>query len=307
MWAAPEEGRPGFPENHPLYRGELLPAIRPLCAKLEGCDLVVVIGAPIFRYYPYVPGEYIPPEMRLVQIVDDPAQAARAPVGDSVLADPGHACAVLAELVRAGGRRPLAPLKAEPPPRAGRMITADLLYSELGKLKPEGSVLVQETPSNMGVLRKRVPTTRSRSYFSMFGGTFGYAVPAAVGIALAERKLGTGRKVIAVVADGSAQYAIQALWTPVQESLPVLFVIPRNGEYAVLKSFANLQGERGVPGMDIPAIDYTLLARGYGCDAKRVTSPGELAAALRDGISAEEPTLLEVEIDPTVPELLPRS
>jgi benzoylformate decarboxylase len=96
---SPEEGRPGFPETHPLYRGFLPAAIRPLCEKLEGCDLVIVIGAPVFRYYPYVPGDYLPHGTRLVHITDNPSEAARAPVGDSILADPGTACGVLADLV----------------------------------------------------------------------------------------------------------------------------------------------------------------------------------------------------------------
>ena len=45
VWAAPEEGRPGFPETHPLYRGFLPAAIKPICEKLEGHDLAIVIGA----------------------------------------------------------------------------------------------------------------------------------------------------------------------------------------------------------------------------------------------------------------------
>ena len=39
VWAAPEEGRPGFPETHPLYRGFLPAAIKPICDKLQGHDL----------------------------------------------------------------------------------------------------------------------------------------------------------------------------------------------------------------------------------------------------------------------------
>jgi thiamine pyrophosphate-dependent acetolactate synthase large subunit-like protein len=31
-----------------------------------------------------------------------------------------------------------------------------------------------------------------------------------------------------------------ALWTAVQHKLPILFVIPRNGAYTILKSFAHI-------------------------------------------------------------------
>jgi benzoylformate decarboxylase len=93
VWAAPEEGRPGFPEASRFYQGALPGAIGPLCEALAGHDIIVVIGAPVFRYYPYVPGDYIPAGASLFHITDDPSEAARAPVGDSVLADPGAAAA----------------------------------------------------------------------------------------------------------------------------------------------------------------------------------------------------------------------
>jgi benzoylformate decarboxylase len=60
FWAAPACERAPFPEGHPLYLGGLPFAIGPLSKKLEGHDLALVIGAPVFRYYPYVAGGYIP-------------------------------------------------------------------------------------------------------------------------------------------------------------------------------------------------------------------------------------------------------
>jgi benzoylformate decarboxylase len=53
VWAAPASERAPFPEDHPLYPGGLPFAIRPLAKHLDGHDLAVVVGAPVFRYYPY--------------------------------------------------------------------------------------------------------------------------------------------------------------------------------------------------------------------------------------------------------------
>ena len=63
---------------------------------LRGHDLVVVIGAQVFRYYPYVAGEYLPEGTELLQITADPRLAGAAPVGDSLL---GDALLVLEQLV----------------------------------------------------------------------------------------------------------------------------------------------------------------------------------------------------------------
>jgi benzoylformate decarboxylase len=304
VWAAPAEGRPGFPETHPLYQGVLTSAIGPLCKQLEGHDVIVVIGAPVFRYYPYVSGEYIPTGSRLFHITDDPSEAARAPVGDSILADPGRACAVLAQSVPQTGRKPPEPIAKLAPPATGELITAESLYYTIDEERPDDSILVQESLSTLKMLRQRLPTHASRSFYSMSSGVLGYGLAAAVGVALAERDKGGSRKVIDIVGDGAANYVIQALWTAVQQKLPILFVIPRNGAYNILKAFANQLDTPGVPGLDLPGLDFVSLADGYGMAAERVSKPSELAASLRRGLAADVPYLIEVHIDPTVPPLI---
>ncbi len=188
VWAAPAEGRPGFPETHVLYQGVLTSAIGPLSEELDGHDVIVVIGAPVFRYYPYVAGDYLPPGSRLFHITDDPNEAGRAPVGESILADPGRACAVLADLLpRSDRASPLARAKLKPPvPET--VITADFLYHAIDEVRSEDSILVQESLSTLKALRQWLPTSRSRSFFSMSSGVLGYGLPAAVGVTLAERE-----------------------------------------------------------------------------------------------------------------------
>jgi benzoylformate decarboxylase len=304
VWAAPAEGRPGFPETHPLYQGMLTSAIAPLAHELEGHDVIVVIGAPVFRYYPYMAGNYLPAGSRLFHITDDPNEAGRAPVGESVLADPGRACAVLADLIPPADhpRPPARAILASP--AAGPVITADRLYHEINEVRPDDSVLVQESLSTLKALRQRLPTSRPRSFFSMSSGVLGYGLPAAVGVALAERDKGTNRKVVTVLGDGAANYVIQALWTAAQHKLPILFIILRNGAYNILKAFAHQLDTPKVPGLDLPGLDFVSLAKGYGLAGSRVSDGAHLAAALRHGMSAGGPYLLEVEIDPTVPPLI---
>jgi benzoylformate decarboxylase len=304
VWAAPAEGRPGFPENHRLYQGMLTSAIGPLCKQLDGHDVIIVLGAPVFRYYPFVPGDYIPAGARLFHVTDDPAEAARAPVGESVLADPGRACAVLAEHLAPATRDLPSPRVKLPDPEAGVTITADFLYHAIGKTRPNEWVLVQESLSTLKALRDRLPTTRSRSFFSMSSGVLGYGLPGAVGVALAERDMKTRRKVVSIVGDGAANYVIQALWTASQQRLPILFVIPRNGAYNILKSFARQLDTPNVPGLDLPGLDFVSLARGYGLSAERVSQPSELDVVLRRGMQSDVPHLIEVEIDPAVPPLI---
>jgi benzoylformate decarboxylase len=60
----------------------------------------------------------------------------------------------------------------------------------------------------------------------------------------------------------------------------------------------------GVPGLDLPGLDFVSLAAGYGCSGERVSEHDALSDALRRGMSARGPHLIEVEIDPTVPPLI---
>jgi benzoylformate decarboxylase len=61
-----------------------------------------------------------------------------------------------------------------------------------------------------------------------------------VGVALGDRARGVKRHIIATIGDGSFQYSVQAIWTAAQHKLPIVFVVLRNGEYGILKSFALL-------------------------------------------------------------------
>jgi len=87
VYTAPLPDRASFPEDHRLYQGPLPMTIAGATDVLRGHDLAIVIGAQVFRYYPYVAGDYLPEGTDLLQITNDPALAAAAPVGDSALGD----------------------------------------------------------------------------------------------------------------------------------------------------------------------------------------------------------------------------
>ena len=83
VYGAPLLDRASFPEDHPLFCGPLGMSVKTISDRLAGHDLAVVIGAEVFRYYPYVPGDYLPAGTELLQITANPEAAAAARVGDS--------------------------------------------------------------------------------------------------------------------------------------------------------------------------------------------------------------------------------
>src|SRR3954453_10425516 len=218
VWAAPASERTPFPEHPPLYRGELPFAMGPLSHKLEGHDLALVVGAPVFRYYPYVPGPYVPSGMRLLHISDDPAETSRAPIGDSLLGDAalslGGLTDRLAGLPRSNGKVPARVEPAAPKAKGSRdRLSAADVFAVLNETRPAHTVLVEEAPSNHLELHEAWPITEPDTFYTFASGGLGWDLPASVGIALAERDTGRNRPVVAVIGDGSFQYSLQSLCT----------------------------------------------------------------------------------------------
>jgi benzoylformate decarboxylase len=303
VWAtpAPGGGRLGFPEGHPHFRGSLPPAIGPAGQTLEGHDLVLVVGSSVFPYYPYLPGPALPEGTALIAITNDPDEAARAPMGDAIVADVRLTLdALLAALADSGtpDRRPPTPLDPPPPvgdSEPGQPMDAGDVHGVLAGLLPEDAIIVLESPSSTLALRNRLRISRPGSYYFGSAGGLGFGLAAALGVQLAQ----PGRPVVCVLGEGSAQYAITGFWTAKAYNIPVTFLVLRNSEYAILKWFATLEQIEGAPGLDLPALDVAATAASYGVPSRTVTGRDELHAALGEALAAQDgPRLVEVGVRP---------
>jgi benzoylformate decarboxylase len=294
VWASPATGggRIGFPEDHPAFQGVLPPAVGPLAETLSGHDLIVVAGSSVFPYYPNIPGPLLPEGARLVAITSDPDEAARAPMGDAIVADVALTLEALLEEAEESARdEPPRRDDPEPPPDESPM-TASAALAALAEVFPDDGIVVLESPSATPALRNRVRASRPGSYYFAAGGGLGFGLAAAVGVQLAEPE----RPVVCVIGEGSAQYSIQALWTAAAYGVPVTYLVLRNEEYAILKWFAELESVTGAPGLDLPALDCAALADAYGVSAARAADPEAVRDALRDAIAAGEPRLVEARV-----------
>jgi benzoylformate decarboxylase len=295
VWASPATGgsRLGFPEDHRQFMGILPPAIGALSETLKGHDLIVVVGSSVFPYYPYLPGPLLPEGASLVALTSDPAEAARAPMGDAILGDVGLALQELVELVGESDRPRPAP-RPEPgePPEAEPMSGSEAMAG-LADVWPADGIVVLEAPSSTLAVRNRLRLSRPGSYYFCASGGLGFGISAAVGVQMAQ----PSRPVVCVVGEGSAQYGITALWTAVAYKVPVTFLVLRNDEYMILKWFSMLEQVSDAPGLELPGLDTAAIARAYGMPAREVTSRAELSQALAEAIAAQDgPRLLQARV-----------
>lgn len=290
-WVAPSASRCPFPTRHACFRGVLPAAIAGISGKLEGHDLILVIGAPVFRYHQYAPGRYLPEGAELIHLTSDVQEAARAPMGDALVGGLYATLEKLLPTLTQSERAMPEPLPL-PQPMAdepGRL-APESVFDALDALAPKDAIFVKESTSTVTAFWQRVEMRHPDSYFFPAAGGLGFGLPAAVGVQLARPE----RQVIAVIGDGSANYAISALWSAAQYGVPVVFIILRNDTYGALRWFSRMLDAEDAPGLDVPGLDFCALARGYGVEAVCTDTRDAFENALHQALNATKPMLIEV-------------
>jgi acetolactate synthase I/II/III large subunit len=125
-------------------------------------------------------------------------------------------------------------------------------------------------------------------------------LPLATGAAVAC----SDRKVIAMQADGSGMYTLQALWTQARERLDVVSIIFSNRRYNILHGELKMVGATANPGhnarrmldLDDPALDWVHLANGMGVEAARATDAVTFNDLLAGAIARRGPFLIEAHL-----------
>jgi benzoylformate decarboxylase len=291
VWASPMSPRCSFPERHRLFAG-FLPAIREqIVQRLQGHDLIVALGAPVFTYHIEGFGPHVPPGAELVQMIGDPGVAAWTPLGTAIVCSVRHGVRVLLERSNPPARS--APCGRPAPPRVEADTTISIAYlmQTLADVRPSDGIIVEESPSSRKTMQTYLPIDRARSFFTCASGGLGHSLPASVGMALAKS---TTNRVLGLFGDGSAMYSIQALWSAADLKLPMTIVIVNNGGYAALSEFTEHFNVKEPLGTRLPGIDFVGLARSFGCEAVRVERPQELGAALCTALKSSKPYLVDV-------------
>ncbi len=136
--------------------------------------------------------------------------------------------------------------------------------------------------------------------------TMGFAPGAAVGF-----KIGApDRKVIAVVGDGGFSSAISALFTAVQYSIPVVFLVMNNWSFGTIQGLQRSYFDRKFigtaftgSGTDLYNPDFVKIAEASGALGFDVKNGSELKATVRKALNGGRPAVINVptDLEPDVP------
>ncbi len=206
------------------------------------------------------------------------------------------ALGALADAMEAPAQPPASPPPARPAPPAGPLDPA-VLGAALVATQPEGAIVVDEGATSGLPYFLAAEAAPPHSYLALTGGAIGQGLPCAVGAAVACPE----RKVIALQADGSGLYTLQALWTQAREGLDVVTVLCANRSYRILRIELARAGvsepgpaAQSLTDLSKPVIDWVELAQGMGVPATRVETGEALAVELRRAFAEPGPRLLEV-------------
>jgi acetolactate synthase-1/2/3 large subunit len=288
-------GRGLLPIGHPLavscgaFTG-------PVIDLIEDADLVLALGTELGQTdYGWNPRGMAQFRGKSIRIDIDALQMARNQLVDlPIVSDVGEALSVLNPKVEKRGGDGAA--------RAAR--ARDAVLAELSPLYKScravlssvrdalpGAVIVGDSAQPVYAAGNAYEAPEPRSWFcsSTGYGTLGYALPAAVGAKLAA----PDRPVVCVVGDGGLQFSIQELASAREQNLPVIVLLWNNQGYAEIKSYM-VQNQIKPIGVDIYTPDFQTLAKGFGCEAARVTRLADLPDQLRAAAARSVPTIIEI-------------
>ncbi len=253
--------------------------------QLAGLEQIVLVGAgaPVsFFAYPDKPSWLAPDGCEVVPLasVDQDAAGALGALADALGArEPAEAVPAATNLVPPEG--PLTPVAI------GQSLTL---------LMPEHAIVSDEAATcGLGIF----PATEQappHDWLMLTGGAIGQGLPLSLGAAVAC----PDRKVIALQADGSAMYTVQALWSMAREGADVTAVIMNNRSYAILNiELARVGAGQPTPktlsmlDLSRPDIDWVRLSEGMGVPASRASSAEEFHTQFAAAMGAKGPRLIE--------------
>jgi len=252
---------------------------------LRGTEQLILVGAvaPVsFFAYPGKESWLTPAECEVLSLVE---------VDQDVRA-------ALAALVTATAavQPPLTVQPAAQHPLPTGALTPMAIARSLGLLMPEDAIVSDEAATCGLAMFPATIDTPPHDWLTLTGGAIGQGLGLSLGAALACPQ----RKVIALEADGSAMYTIQALWSMARENTDVTVVIMNNRSYAILNiELARVGAVKPTPktlsmlDLSRPDIDFVSIAQGMGVPATRATSAEMFHQQFADAMATRGPRLIE--------------
>ena len=264
-----------------------------------GCDLLLMLGTD----YPY--SEFLPRKGDVIQI-DDRARVLgrRTPTSLGVVGSVRPTLRLLLDQVAAKTngkffdriseerRKWDAKIdKQADPARSKDKIHPQAVARAVGDLAKRDAVFVFDTGLNTLWSANWIRQSGMQRIIGSFNNA---AVGTALGQANGIQALDRSRQVIALCGDGGFNMLMSEFLTAVHHKLPVKVVVYNNSAFGLISFEAELVGLPAYKkGIEFPNPDYVALAQACGGNGFHAAKPGELLPAIKAGLAADGPTIID--------------
>ncbi|MEM7692879.1 MAG: thiamine pyrophosphate-binding protein [Pseudomonadota bacterium] len=192
----------------------------------------------------------------------------------------------------AAKRAAFAPLAASD----ARPIRPERVIATLSDVLDPDAIIVADpgTPCPYVSAHYRFPRAGRHFITNRAHGALGYALAAAMGAHFGR----PGVKTVALMGDGSFNFACGELETVVRHNLPIAMIVFSNATFGWIKAGQNAGFGQRFHNVDFSRTDHAAVAAAFGVRAFRVEDPAELSAALRAAVAHDGPAFVDVVSQP---------
>ncbi|MEA2523206.1 MAG: acetolactate synthase large subunit, partial [Thermomicrobiales bacterium] len=287
-------GIDAFPNDHPLWVGAGF-HLQAAIDALTSADVVLAVGTQLGRSDFW--NGAVELTSTVIRIDLDPTQLNRnatATVG--LLGDARLTLDALADEYRAPGT-------TDGSSRAAKMRHAIDTEADLTgiRYRPWLAAMRRGLPANAAIVADSTLVTyrgfrylpvpaEGRWLYPNAYGTLGYALPAAIGVGIAE----PGRPAGVLIGDGGLLFTCPELLTASEQGLGIPVVVWNDRGYGCIREGMR---ERGVTplGVDFVIPNLSALATAFGADYAAPRTPQALEATVREAVAKTTPTLIEID------------
>jgi len=314
---ANSKARGAIPEWSDMGYGSFGLAASPLARAVAGGppDLVMLLGARVGMFTGAGPASFIPPTAKVIQVDIEPEEIGRSrDVEIGLIGDVRETLLLMMDRARgrifqkneawldafAKTRLALRDMHTGVMGREAPIHQARLAREVADYLQGDGIIVADGGETSLWISEQAVVASAGDFLSHGYLGCLGVGIPFAISAAVAR----PGKRVLAIVGDGSLGLNIAEFDTAVRHNIPIVVVVNNDQGWGMIRhGQASRYGADRIVGAELGPTRYDLVAEGFGMHAEHVTNASQIKPALDRAFASGKPACINVLTDPDQPHM----
>ncbi|MEA1672779.1 thiamine pyrophosphate-binding protein [Nitrospirillum sp. BR 11163] len=182
---------------------------------------------------------------------------------------------------------------ADARPDDGSPIATPAFMRELARILPKDAIACLDGGQTSSWAMTFIDADQpGRAKFESGMGHMGAGLPMAIGAKVAA---GPDQLVVVISADGSAGLTGQEMETAARLGIKVIMFVFNDSCWGCYKPLQDFVFRNPNWGTTVSNVDFSVVAKSYGCDGERITKPEEISEAFKRGLASQKPYVIDVQ------------